>query len=204
MTPSASQRPRYDLSRIVVIDLEATCWEGPSPPGETSEIIEVGSAVLHVADLRVERGPEILVRPTRSRVGDFCTQLTGITQALLDERGRAFADAIEALREAHGDLQRTVWASYGDYDRRKLTDDCRLQGVPFPLSESHLNVKRLLALAAGWPREEGMAGALRRLGIELVPGTRLHRGTDDAVHIAEMLGRVLASGLRGLTPTPAP
>ena len=31
------------LDRILVVDIEATCWEGNPPPGQTSEIIEIGT-----------------------------------------------------------------------------------------------------------------------------------------------------------------
>lgn len=194
MQTEAVRPPRFDLSRILVIDLEATCWQGPRPPGEGPEIIEIGNAILHVPDLRVEPGPEILVRPTRSTVSGFCTQLTGITQAMVDEAGLPLADAIGVLREAYGDLKRMVWASYGEYDRRKLTEECQHHGIPFPLGATHLNVKRLVALAAGWERENGMAGAMRRLGIEPLPGSRHHRGCDDAANIAMLLGMVLGGG----------
>ena len=37
------------LDKIIVIDLEATCWEGDPPPGQESEIIEIGLCILDVA-----------------------------------------------------------------------------------------------------------------------------------------------------------
>ena len=39
------------LDRILVVDVEATCWEGNPPPGQTSEIIEIGLCVLDVPTL---------------------------------------------------------------------------------------------------------------------------------------------------------
>ena len=39
------------LDQILVIDVEATCWEGNPPPGQTSEIIEIGLCVLDVPTL---------------------------------------------------------------------------------------------------------------------------------------------------------
>jgi len=65
-----STKPRLDLSRIFVIDLEATCWQGTRPPGEGPEVIEIGNAVLHVADLHVEPGPEDR-RPQRDRLQPY-------------------------------------------------------------------------------------------------------------------------------------
>lgn len=194
MDTEPTRRPRFDLSRILVIDLEATCWQGAPPPGEQHDIIEIGNAVLHTGELRVEPGPEILIRPTRSRVSEFCTELTGITQEMLDEKGVPLVDGIRALREAHGDIARVVWASYGEYDRGKLQADCESLDIAYPLGATHINVKRLVALAAGWRREHGMMETLKRLDIEPAPGSRHHRGYDDAINIA----RLLAVVLRGL------
>ena len=33
-------------NKIIIIDLEATCWEGIPPKGEVSEIIEIGICLL--------------------------------------------------------------------------------------------------------------------------------------------------------------
>jgi len=196
MHTEQTHRPRFDLSRILVVDLEATCWQGPPPPGEESEVIEIGNAILHVGDLHVEPGPEILVRPTRSRVSPFCTDLTSITQKMLDEQGLPLAEAIAALEAAHGGLRAVVWASYGNYDRRMLTAECERHGIEFPLSDTHLNVKRLVALMAGWTHETGMLKAMKRLGLATTPGSTHHRGGDDAVEIARVLGLPMR-GLRG-------
>ncbi len=195
MQTEPTRHPRFDLSRILVIDLEATCWQGAPPPGQEHDIIEIGNAILCTGESRVEPGPEILVRPTRSSVSEFCTTLTGITQEMLDDRGVPLVDGIRTLREAHGDIARVVWASYGEYDRTKLGSDCESLGIPYPLGDTHINVKRLVALAAGWSRERGMMETLKRLGVESMPGSRHHRGCDDAVNIARLLALVLR-GLR--------
>jgi inhibitor of KinA sporulation pathway (predicted exonuclease) len=196
MHTERAKHPRFDLSRILVIDLEATCWQGPPPPGEEHEVIEIGNAILHVGDLHVEPGPEILVKPTRSSVSPFCTELTSITQEMLDERGLPFAEAIAVLEAAHGGLRAVVWASYGNYDRRMLLAECVRYGVEFPLSDTHLNVKRMVALMGGWVRETGMLRAMRRLRLDPTPGGTHHRGNDDAVEIARMLGLAMR-GSRG-------
>ncbi|MEC8569588.1 MAG: DNA polymerase III, partial [Planctomycetota bacterium] len=51
------------LDQILVIDIESTCWEGGfSPPGQVSEIIEIGLCLVDVASLeRLERR-SIMVR----------------------------------------------------------------------------------------------------------------------------------------------
>ena len=37
------------LDYIVLEDVEATCWDGEPPPGEDSDIIEIGVCLLHEA-----------------------------------------------------------------------------------------------------------------------------------------------------------
>lgn len=180
-----------DVSRILVIDLEATCWEGDPPPGQEAEIIEIGSAVLCTADLHVEPGPELLVRPTRSTVSAFCTDLTTLTGDVLERQGVSFSEALAVLSRTYGTLAETVWASYGNYDRRMLQAECERYGLPFPLGQTHLNVKQLVAFTAGWRREVGMRQALKRLGLQPTPGAVHHRGADDAAEIARILGLVL-------------
>ena len=106
---------RHDPALLNVIDVEATCWDGQPPPGAVHEIIEIGLTVVDVsARSRVSRH-RILVRPARSAVSDFCTELTGLTQAEVD-RGVSFAEACRILVEEHRAAERP-WASWGEYDR---------------------------------------------------------------------------------------
>jgi inhibitor of KinA sporulation pathway (predicted exonuclease) len=45
-----------DADLLNIIDIEATCWETPPPPGQVNEIIEIGLCVLNIRTLeRIER-----------------------------------------------------------------------------------------------------------------------------------------------------
>ena len=171
------------LDQIIVIDVEATCWEGHPPANEESEIIEIGLCVMDVQ--RGERiGRErIVVKPSRSRVSPFCTQLTGLTQAEV-ETGRSFGDACRYLGQHYHTRQRT-WASYGDYDRRQFERQCQRDTVPYPFGPTHLNVKNLCALRYPLEHEVSLAKALEHCGRRF-DGTP-HRGVDDAWNIAGLL-----------------
>ncbi len=175
------------LDQIIIIDIEATCWDGPTPPDQEGEIIEIGIATLDVATLQPIEKRCILVKPERSTVSPFCTELTTLTQAQVDQ-GVSFSAACAILKGDYQARGRT-WASYGDYDRRQFARQCELCQVPSPLGASHLNIKNLFALAHGLPHEVGMAGALQHLGIPL-EGTH-HRGVDDAWNIAHILAALL-------------
>ena len=175
------------LDQILVIDLESTCWEGPPPPGQASEIIEIGVCVVEVASLERVEKRSLLVKPVQSEVSEFCTRLTTLTADHLKEAG-SLAEATRILKKEFFSQER-LWASWGDYDRRQFERVCKEQGVGYPFGISHLNVKTLFAVARGSERELGLDEAYARLGLSL-EGTH-HRGADDAWNIAGVLCRLL-------------
>lgn len=181
------------LDRILVVDVEATCWDGDVPPGETNDIIEIGVTLLDVATATRTDKQGILVRPERSTVSAFCTELTTLTQKDVDG-GISFADACALLRSEYRSHER-VWASWGEYDRQQFERQCAALGVAYPFGTRHLNAKTLFSLAHALPRELGMAAALAHSGRPL-EGTH-HRGVDDAWNIAGMLGDLLGAGRGG-------
>src|SRR5687767_879866 len=85
------------LDRILVIDVEATCWpRGEEPAGVESEIIEVGVAEVDVAAAAVVGNASLIVRPQRSTISAYCTELTTLTQAQVDA-GVTFEEACRVL-----------------------------------------------------------------------------------------------------------
>ena len=79
------------IDQIVVVDIEATCWEGEPWLGQESEIIEIGACLLDPGDTSRSQLTSILVKPERSTVSEISTGLTTITQGMLDEEGVTFA-----------------------------------------------------------------------------------------------------------------
>jgi inhibitor of KinA sporulation pathway (predicted exonuclease) len=181
------------LDEIVVIDVEATCWQGPPPPGQIQEIIEVGVCRLDAATLARGGRESLLVRPTRSTVSPYCTTLTTLTGEQV-AAGGSFGEACAALAGRHGTRQR-AWASWGDFDRNLFAAQCAREQIPSPFGPTHLNVKHLFALAYRLPHEVGMKQALERAGLPH-EGTH-HRGGDDAWNIAALLGQLIG-GLRSV------
>lgn len=175
------------LDAILVVDIEATCWEGSPPDGQTSDIIEIGCCLLHLPALTVSAPLSILVRPERSTLSPFCTTLTTLTAEQVQD-GLPFAQACAQL-EAEYTADRRVWASWGNYDREQFERQCAELGVPYPFGKTHLNAKALFSLLGGHPKEYGMARALAVANLPLV-GIH-HRGADDAGNIARLLASVL-------------
>jgi len=175
------------LDKIIVIDLEATCWEGDPPAGETSEIIEIGLCVLDVASGEREPARALLVKPHYSTLSPYCQKLTSITPEMLED-GLDLADACAVLQDEYLSETRT-WASFGDYDRMMLQSQCEARGIPYPFGRSHINVKNLLALQKNLQHEVNLHEATAMLGLTF-EGT-IHRGMDDAWNIAAVLDKVL-------------
>ncbi|GAA0240537.1 3'-5' exonuclease [Cryptosporangium japonicum] len=170
-------------STLNVVDVEATCWAGNPPPGSVSEIIEIGLTVVDLESAQRRERHRILVRPARSRVSAFCTELTGLTQDEVD-RGVSFAEACRLLAAEH-DAGRRPWASWGDYDRNQFLRQCRATATAYPFGRHHTNAKLVFTEAHGLRKRPGMARALELAGLPLEG--RHHRGEDDAWNIAALV-----------------
>jgi inhibitor of KinA sporulation pathway (predicted exonuclease) len=176
---------------VLVVDLEATCWDKqPPPPGEQNEIIEVGWALLDVPSNHLTRTGTTLVKPIKSRVSTFCTQLTTITQEMVDEEGVTLKEAFEFLVKEL-DSKKISWASYGAYDRNMVRKQCGIFGLDYPFGSVHTNVKTLFNERYKDHKGScGMSDIYRRVMGKEIEGIH-HRGGDDAKNIATMLGTLL-------------
>ncbi len=180
------------LDQIIVIDLEATCWDTPKPPpGQEREIIEIGICTLDVVSGERLAKRSILVKPERSSISEFCTKLTTLTQEQVMREGVSFKKACSVLKKDYLSEER-MWASYGDYDRAKFEKQCRLYNVSYPFGPRHLNIKSLFALMHGIPREIGLEKAMTMLKLPM-EGTH-HRGHDDAWNTAALLATLVQRG----------
>lgn len=172
---------------MLIVDIEATCWEGNPPSGQESEIIEIGICTLSLESGEVGEKHSILVRPQRSTVSEFCTKLTTLTQEQVD-KGVSFETACQILRDQFDSANR-VWGSWGDYDRKMFVAQCHSFQVEYPFSKNHINIKKLFRKTFHEKKPMGMAQALSWLELPLT-GTH-HRGDDDAYNIARIASVIL-------------
>ncbi len=179
-SPHGDLSAMQGLDRLLVIDVESTCWLSAPPEGERAEIIEIGLCLVDVqSGARLER-ESILIRPERSTLSPFCTQLTTLTSEHL-ANGVSFAEACDRLRDRYR-VSEVPWASYGEYDRRMFETQCADWGIAYPFSAAHVNVKHLVSLVRGLQHEVGLIDAMRLFDLP-VEGTH-HRGVDDAWNTA--------------------
>lgn len=170
--------------KALIIDVESTCWETPNeqPAGQTSEIIEIGIAVVNIDKRVIEANDTILVRPQMSKVSQFCTKLTTLTQEQVDT-GVTFQEAMSLLKKKYNSSN-SLFVSWGDYDRKMFERNCQDYGVKYPFGPRHMNLKNTFAVLHGLERELGMDAALFAYNLKL-EGTH-HRGIDDAKNIAKI------------------
>lgn len=172
---------------VNIVDVEATCWDGPPPPGQPNEIIEIGICVLNLETLERVEKRSIVVKPVHSEISAFCTQLTGWTPAAVAD-GVSLAEAVRILQKEFRSDSRT-WLSWGDYDRHQFQRECSAKNLGYPFSSKHVNAKLAFANICNGGKKLGMNGALQLLGIPLEG--RHHNGADDAWNIAGIVALLL-------------
>jgi inhibitor of KinA sporulation pathway (predicted exonuclease) len=179
-------------SRILVVDLEATCWDTPLPSTgnyqrvDDMEVIEFG-AVLASPDGVIEERFSQLVRPhIHSSLSQFCQSLTGIRQSQISTAA-SYPEAVEQFDAWYKTLPDVdAWCSWGDYDRRQLeAEQTRHDCAPQFLSLPHMNMKHLWCASTGQNRKSSPQSALQFHGLNFQG--RLHRALDDACNIARLL-----------------
>ncbi len=150
------------------------------------EIIEIGCVLTNrlgaVLDSR-----SFIVRPVRQPIlSVFCTELTNITQAMVDSAPtlpNAIAQMDTWLDDTGPDL---LWCSWGNYDLNHLKAQCTLDNADSRLLHlSHLNLKKLWRLTTKQRKKTSLASALAYHGLTF--DGQPHRGIDDARNIARLL-----------------
>ncbi len=181
--------------QILVVDVEATCWENQTRSSR-SEIIEIGITPVAMKTYQLGESESILIRPRTTTISEFCTQLTTITQDMVDEHGLTFPYAMLKF-DAKYDVRKSIFASWGDYDRKIIEENCTFEKAWNPVGSMVLNVKSLYAA------KYGHSGAMNECAAELgyaFEGTH-HRGIDDSRMIAKILVHILSDSRRNLYGT---
>ena len=176
---------------ILVVDLEATCCDLHSIPRHQMETIEIGAVMVATDSLEIVDEFQIFIKPLRHPVlTEFCLHLTSITQHQVD-KAPTFPDAIKLWQPWLSQFDKTIFGSWGDYDRKQLQQDSKHHHIdlPYPVSSNHVNLKEIFSSTQGLNKRYGMVQALN-LGNIALTGTH-HRGIDDARNISKLLPYIL-------------
>lgn len=178
-------------SPLLVVDLEATCWQSATPEGEPQsihnmEIIEIGCALTNRQGAVLDKRA-FIVRPERQPVlSAFCTELTHITQGMVDNALTLPSVIAQMNVWLEGTGTDLIWCSWGNYDLNHLTAQCALDNADSKLLHlPHLNLKKLWRLTTKQRKKTSLASALAYHGLTF--DGQPHRGIDDARNIARLL-----------------
>ncbi|PWN65019.1 DNA polymerase III [Chryseobacterium phosphatilyticum] len=176
-------------NEIIIIDLEATCWENDRiPMGQKVDVIEIGICKLALKSGKISQKQSIYVTPERSEINRFCTELTGITPKLIEEKGIYFEEACDKIRDEYQSVPLT-WAGYGNFDREQITEQCEWLGIESPFSEQYLNVMSEFKRHFRLYKSIGLKRALDHLNMDFEG--KHHSGADDAYNTARILSKIL-------------
>lgn len=173
-------------AQLILIDLECTCDRRQALPSEQMEIIEIGvvvGALCQAGFIAVDQ-LQLYVRPQwHPRLTPFCTELTGIEQAVVDG-APVLAGALTRLAGFIAQYQPAAWLSWGEFDRRQLVRETTNKKLGNPLaSPTHVNVRHLVTRCSGHPME--LPQALALAGLRFVG--RQHSGQDDALNMGRLI-----------------
>src|SRR5262245_39106854 len=179
---------------IIVFDLETTAWEGSlaanwSGPGEYREVVQIG-AVRLAPDLSEVSNFLRYIRPVRSPVlSSYFTDLTGVTQQMINARGTDFSTALHDFVDFVGAASAIVSNST---DGDVIVENCRLHGFPCRLNTTLFrDIRKDIARALSMGDHETPSYMLSQLVGGPNPG-RAHDGLSDARCIAAALRFIAA------------
>ncbi|KZT72747.1 Exonuclease [Daedalea quercina L-15889] len=193
------------LRYLLILDFEATC--GDAVKGQ-NEIIEFPTLVYDFKDDQVQSTFHEYVRPVlHPELTDFCIDLTGITQDVVDaadpfpEVWGRYQNFIRS-QELLADPESFMFLTCGNWDLRSMlprqletsesehgVDECGNLIAPY---NRFINVKDAFRRHYKLRYQQGMAHMLRRLKLE--PEGRYHSGIDDCRNILRIVKQMLADG----------
>jgi len=190
------RRKEQPFKYLAVIDFEATCMENEFI--NPQEIIEFPVHILNSSDSSTKARFHHYVKPIHHpQLTEFCTNLTGITQEVVD-LGKTFAEVWYEFREFmefHGLSEKnTVFCISGDWDLKTMwPNQAKLVGLQTPpYFERWVNIKTLCGNEfAQLPKN--IIQLLDILGLKHVG--HHHSGIDDVENIRNCVKFMLRKGV---------
>jgi ERI1 exoribonuclease 3 len=181
---------RSEVNYFLVLDFEATCDD--SKKIKPQEIIEFPVLKINARTMKEESFFHSYVMPTyHPKLTPFCTQLTGITQEMVDDKPslKTCLSNFHKWLGAEGLLNPGVsfcFVTCGDWDlKTMLPGQCTAFGLHHPeYMKRWMNIKFVFQDLMG-QKAYGMPNMLDKLGLKLAG--RHHSGIDDSRNIAQIL-----------------
>lgn len=153
----------FTCDKIIVFDLEATCWEGRDNAYKWREVISLGACILDLKTLEISDKFHMVCKPTRSEISEYCTRITGITK----EQAECAVD-YEFMCKSIMDKFKTKsfpCAAWGN-DNEFMYYECRDKDCKYPFSNEYVNISLLYSVLVGRSHNNGLERSLAELGLK--------------------------------------
>lgn len=168
---------------FIILDLEATCWQGNSMD-RRPEVIELGACRVNGYREWIDRF-QSFVRPVDNpRLSSYCTDLTGITQQQVD-KARPFESVFSRFEDWYFEIdQPQLLCTWGAKDMEIIRAECARHQVDDSFLPHCINLKAQYASFLRLHREAGLMKALEMTGLDF-EGSH-HRALDDAYNTTKL------------------
>lgn len=219
-------RKKRNFEYFIVLDLEATCDNQAINPSfrnffsfdffipnyisnftkskDPQEIIEFSSILVERKSLQIVDSIQIFVKPViHPNLTPFCTELTGITQSIINEKGISLKEGLNTFDlwlkkwnlKVSKDSQNFIFVSWGNWDlNTMLPSQCKRMHLS--ISEyfnSWIDVRETFYSVCGKnPSYKGLIGALHQ--VHLTPVGKHHSGIDDCRNTVQILFHLISLG----------
>ena len=168
---------------LFVVDFEFTCWRGRPPKNMVQEILEIGIVEIDLKKQKITKKDSYLIKPEFYNISKFCTQLTGITQKDVDNKGINIIQAFNLIDSKY-DLKDNYWGSWGDYDKRHLIKECEIKNMSFPFSNKYINLQKEFSEYQSKNRMYSVENALKLMNLDFEG--QIHSAYYDAYNTAKV------------------
>lgn len=170
---------RINVGEVLFVDTEATCWDNISrkEQQERRELIEVGMVKVDLKTNTIVDKENYLVKNQKSEISEYCYNLTGISQDLIDREGLYIGRAMKLINQRFAPKNKT-WFTWGSFDYNFLLSESNKNNIEFIFNDNVINLADLYAMFKGLNRSKGLQKAINHLNVE-VNGPK-HRALPDA------------------------
>jgi inhibitor of KinA sporulation pathway (predicted exonuclease) len=173
---------------FIILDLEATCWQGNAMAREP-EIIELAAYRVNGYGEWIDHFQSFVKPVLHPRLSSYCTDLTGIQQEQVN-KARPFNMVFPVFEDWFYKIdQPHIMCTWGAKDMEIISADCKRHDLDESFLPICINLKAQFAKAMRFPKEVGLLKALDYAEIEFEG--QHHRALDDAYNTTRLFLRYL-------------
>jgi inhibitor of KinA sporulation pathway (predicted exonuclease) len=153
----------FSCKKIIVFDLEATCWEGRDNAHKWREVISLGACILDLKTLEISDKFHMVCKPVRTEISEYCTRITGITKEQA-ENAVDFEVMTKSIMEKF-QTKSFPCAAWGN-DNEFMYYESRDKDCKYPFSNEYINISLLYSVLFGTSHNNGLERSLAELGMK--------------------------------------